>query len=474
MPAPKPGQLRIMMASISFLRDLESLAESDTVTQGKLFFHKDMRPELRWCYNASRWNLPMTERTQHLRQIEKILSSHALHGSESLCKLLRYLATLSLDHPGASPKEYQIATEVFGRQQDFDPHVDSMVRVQAGRLRTKLAEYYASEGAEDALLVELPKGTYALSFHPRTPNHTRNNEGLAIETSAASLAEGRSPQGWYAALMIFALILTAVAAVATDRLLVRRTNTAHAANEAVEAPLALRIFWKGFLTGPQEPWVIFSNAAFVGHPDTGMRYYNAARDAQTPTLDHYTGVGEVLGVHALDRVFVSLHQDLRLKRGSLFTLDDAKNNDLIFIGSPSENLTLLDIPGTKDFLFQMITSGISRGSVSIINSHPQPGEPKQFLRTPPDEPLTEDYSVIALKRGLDATHSVLILAGATTIGTQAAVEYVCQQNTLEELLLRLSVSNSGELKPFEAVIRVKVARGVPVGTELVALRKGPP
>jgi hypothetical protein len=79
-----------------------------------------------------------------------------------------------------------------------------------------------------------------------------------------------------------------------------------------------------------------------------------------------------------------------------------------------------------------------------------------------------------LVRGLNPSRSVLILAGTTTIGTQAAVEYVCQQNSLEELLLRLSVSNSGELKPFEAVIRVKVARGVPVATELVALRKRPP
>src|SRR6201993_4174402 len=111
--------------------------------------------------------VPVTEKVQNSEQIEKLLGSRALHGSESLCKLLRYLAHYSAEHPGASPKEYQIATEVFGRQQDFDPHVDSMVRVQAGRLRTKLTEYYASEGLEDAILVELPKGTYGLSFHLR-------------------------------------------------------------------------------------------------------------------------------------------------------------------------------------------------------------------------------------------------------------------------------------------------------------------
>jgi hypothetical protein len=203
-----------------------------------------------------------------------------------------------------------------------------------------------------------------------------------------------------------------------------------------------------------------------------MRYYRAPRDARARTLDHYTGVGEVLAVHALDKVFSALHQDLLVKRGSLFSLDDAKNNDLIFIGSPSENLTLLDIPGTKDFPFRWVPAGVTEGHVEILNAHPQPGEAPVFLATPPSEPLTEDYSVIALKPGLNPVHSVLILAGTTTIGTQGAVEYVCQQNSLQDLLRHLSVTNPGELKPFEAVIRVKVARGVPVGTELVALRKG--
>jgi precorrin-2 methylase len=64
----------------------------------------------------------------------------------------------------------------------------------------------------------------------------------------------------------------------------------------------------------------------------------------------------------------------------------------------------------------------------------------------------------------------LVLAGTTTIGTQAAVEFVCGENTLKVLLTRLSVSNASELKPFEAVIHVKVARGVPVESEIVALR----
>src|ERR1700751_1807765 len=110
----------------------------------------------------------VTDRAQFQAEIEKLVASHSLHGSESLCKLLRYLGRQALEHPGTAVKEYQIATEVFGRQADFDPQLDSMVRVQAGRLRTKLAEYYNSEGANDRLVIELPKGSYAIAVHERS------------------------------------------------------------------------------------------------------------------------------------------------------------------------------------------------------------------------------------------------------------------------------------------------------------------
>ncbi len=107
------------------------------------------------------------EREERLDQVEKIVDSQVLRGSESLCKLLRYLADHVLDHPGSSLEEYQIATEVFGRPSDFDPQHDATIRVQAGRLRLKLAEYYSSEGAADSLIVEVPKGTYILTFDSR-------------------------------------------------------------------------------------------------------------------------------------------------------------------------------------------------------------------------------------------------------------------------------------------------------------------
>ncbi len=415
----------------------------------------------------------MTERTQFQAEIEKLVASHALHGSESLCKLLRYLGRHALERPGTAVKEYQIATEVFGRQADFDPQLDSMVRVQAGRLRTKLAEYYNTEGATDRIVVELPKGSYAVAFHERANPASAHGNGSAAGTWANDSVEASAESAkrrFLVPVMSFALI--AALAMIGWLLWTRREADVSAANAAgaISAPAPVRIFWKGFVRGPEEPWVIFSNAAFVGRPNTGMRYYDAAKDAKLPILDHYTGVGEVLAVHSLDIVFGELHQALRVKRGSLFSLDDAKNNDLIFMGSPSENLTLLEIPSTTEFVFKKVTTGPQEGYVEIVNVHPAKGEADKYVLGPSNTSLAEDYAVVALVKGINPEHSELILAGTTTIGTQAAVEYVTRENYLDELLKRMNVTQPSELKPFEAVIHVKVARGVPVESSLVALR----
>ena len=243
---------------------------------------------------------------------------------------------------------------------------------------------------------------------------------------------------------------------------------------AEPVPVAFKTFWKAFVSGPEEPWVIFSNGAFVGRPETGMRYFDPAKDSRDKILEHYTGVGEVLAIHALDHTFGLLHRQLRVKRGSLLSLDDVKNNDTIFVGSPAENLTLRDIPSTHEFVFRPLDSGPRKGDLAIMNIHPQAGEAEYWVGSPSQPSLVEDYAVIALVRGLNPAKSVLILAGTTTIGTQAAVEFVCQQNSLEEILPRLQLGENGELKPFEAVVRVKVTRGVPVDTEIVALRSGKP
>jgi len=412
----------------------------------------------------------LTERAQFQAEIEKLVASHTLHGSESLCKLLRYLGNQALGHPGVAVKEYQIATEVYGRQADFDPQLDSMVRVQAGRLRTKLTEYYNTEGASDRYVVELPKGSYAVAFHERANLASAPGNGSSVGAWASSPIEKAVAQRRRLTTGLSVALACSLALTGWLLWTRRSSDGPGAAAAELSSTVPIRTFWLGFIHGPAEPWVIFSNAQFVGAPTSGMRYYNAARDGKTPILDHYTGVGEVLAVHNLDMVFGALHQKLRVKRGSLFSLDDAKNNDLIFIGSPGENLTLQEIPSTKEFYFRRVLEGPRAGSMEIINEKPQSGETAIYLASPASVPMTEDYAVVALVKGINPEYSELILAGTTTIGTQAAVEYVTRESDLDELLKKMKVTKASELRPFEAVIQVKVARGVPVESSVVALR----
>jgi hypothetical protein len=414
----------------------------------------------------------MSDPERYLLQVEKLENSHALHGSESLRKLLRYLARHAIKHPGTSLKEYQIATEEFGRPADFDPAVDSMVRVQAGRLRAKLVEYYATEGANDPIRIELPKGAYSLSFHPREEQAqhpaTEHSERKSNAVPLPATPHADVPRRWFFAVVgLSTLLLITLATLFLDR---RQTPVASAAVDS-PPPAALREFWKPFLQGADEPWVVFSNAAFIGRPETGMRYLNSSQDPHDAVFDHYTGVGEVLAVHNLDLVFSSFHRKLRVKRGSLFSLDDAKNNNLIFVGSPSENLTLREIPGTREFTFFRLESGPRKGDLAVLNVHPQPGEAKHYLASPASSPLTEDYGVIGFVPGLNPTRLVMIMAGITTFGTQAAVEFVTGQDTVQQLLSRTPSGSDGNLQPFEALLHVKVIKGVPVESELIAVRK---
>ena len=411
-------------------------------------------------------------REQCFQQIEKLTNSHSLRSSESLCRLLHYLGEHSLDHPGVALKEYQIATEVLGRPVGFDPQSDSTVRVQAGRLRVKLAEYYVQEGVDDAILVELPKGSYALTFHLRAPKPgvVQSIPAFTVAADAPSKKPAETAR-WNvssatAVLVLSVLLATSLATIGV--LLWQRAHTPTATTEPV-AP-EYKIFWNRFVTSPQQPWVIFSNASFVGHPHSNMHYFNPATDSREVILDHYTGIGEVLAVHQLDHIFTLLNRQIRVKRGALFSLDDAKNNDLIFIGSPAENLTLLEIPGTQQFVFRSAPAP-RIGDVEVVNVHPDPGEALTFIASPSNQPISEDYAVIGLEPGIDPVRSMLILAGTTTMGTQAAAEYVCREDSLAELLRRLGVARPEDLKPFEALLRVKVSKGVPVKTDLIAVRK---
>ncbi len=401
---------------------------------------------------------------EKLEEVDRLASSHLLEHSDSLRGLLLFLAERSLEQPGVPIKEYELATSVFHRPESFDPRLDSTVRVQTGRLRAKLSEYYAEHHATP-YVVEIPKGSYSLVFRRREAEPVLHATEIAPTLPAPRVFEEPKPaRSMWASIRPWVAALAMVVLAAWAGFSVARSRTA-------TLPPPVKEFWQRFFEAGERPLVVFSNAEFVGRPETGLRYFQKDLDANSMVFDHYTGVGEVMGVHELDNLSTMFRSGIRLKRGRLISWDDARNSDIVFIGSPSENLSLRQIPEAQDFVFRVQTSSPHEGDLAIVNMHPRAGEPGMYFSST-ERPLADDYAVVQMIPGLTAQHQVLILAGITTLGTQAAVEFVCRPKHLEELFAKLTGSPTGKLSPpFEAVIRTQIRGGVPLQTELVTVHR---
>ena len=104
--------------------------------------------------------------------MDKILASNAFAGAERPGRFLRFVVEQAL--AGNQLKETQLGVEVFGRSPSYDPRLDGVVRVEAVKLRSRLKEYYETEGADDPVRIDLPKGGYLPSFEalPSQPDET--------------------------------------------------------------------------------------------------------------------------------------------------------------------------------------------------------------------------------------------------------------------------------------------------------------
>jgi TolB-like protein/Tfp pilus assembly protein PilF len=114
-------------------------------------------------------------------QLDRILKSGPFLPSERRQRFLKYLVDETLAGRGTRLKAYAVALAVFDRPESFDPGLDPLVRIEAGRLRDKLREYYDGDGRDDCVRIELPKGGYTLKIEIR-PAATRDRAPHLPET----------------------------------------------------------------------------------------------------------------------------------------------------------------------------------------------------------------------------------------------------------------------------------------------------
>lgn len=130
----------------------------------------------------------MTDNAAVQEALERIVTSGGFVNSPRMSRFLRFIVEETAAGRAASLKEYVVALRVFDKAESFDPTVDPTVRVEASKLRAKLARYYEAEGRGDALIIEIPKGRYGARFRARADS--LQNGSSAVEANVASPSTG--------------------------------------------------------------------------------------------------------------------------------------------------------------------------------------------------------------------------------------------------------------------------------------------
>ena len=458
-------------------------------------------------------------REQKLAQLEKVLQSRTLQNSESLKAFLRFVVEKTVENEDALLKEYTIATEVFGRNSDYDPRIDSVVRVQAGRLRTKLQEYYTTEGKGDPVVIDLPKGHYhpvfvcaeadgeggATTDAARTPGVVAANEHAAAvaHVGARTHAEGY-PTAWRGRAVTYllaGLVVLFAAAAASLYLSNRRLQQQAAATTAGAADPTLsseesKAVWSPFVDDPEPPLLVLSSPpvprfingadpdtlaarsiqltpeqarALAAEPEFKGQWAGGDSPRLIPSLGMYTGMGEAIGLHRLTDLFRSANKNILLKQSRQVSAADLKYRNVILLGSIYVNEWSRRLPSVEKFSYTF--------NATIENRDPQPGEGREYKPQfdPQTGQLMTDYALVTVKPNVSGEHAVMTLAGIFSEGTEAAVEFVTTRNHIAALAQRLRQLGgpAGPPKYYQALLKVGVENGTPTTIELISLHAPP-
>jgi hypothetical protein len=422
-------------------------------------------------------------------QIGRIIQSECFRSAESMRNLLGFLAAKLLAGDADHLKEYSIGVDGLGKPPSYDPRSDSTVRVQIGRLRQKLGEYYRSEGALDALLIEIPKGHLHLAYKSSSPSVgvsiIEGQRALPAPAEIETARVWRRRSGILAGVAAAAMVLAAGLGILLWREVQRETPA--------ETPWTpdLEQLWRPFLVQGRPVNISFEAPMFLqmGNPNQLFRDTTVNRLATAAFSPAVTAVGKALHVTQLDaRYHYAPFQEVNsafllgkllagrkpqtfLVRSSRVSWEQMANNNWVFIGSPAFFSELLnESPIERQFAVE--ASGVR-------NIHPRAGESSFFkdqhsMGTSPPLGFSEDgnvYAVVTQGLGPSANSNVLSFESNITSARLGAVQWFTDMDLGAKLVARLQGSGGKLPRYYQVVLRVKYKDSIPIESAYVAHRE---
>jgi hypothetical protein len=427
--------------------------------------------------------------------VQRIISSPPFQKGTRLRDLLQYVTEQTIRGHAHDLTEQHIGNALFHKPSNYSPLEDSSVRVHARQLRLKLHEYFNEDGRDEALILEIPKGSYSPIFRA-----VQKSTPVQLPTAPESPAVATPAKKWNPPAAL-PWILSGALAVACLALLVYRgpvTSSvpgSSAFNSAVAAAPAAPLPWpfSQIFDDRHQTLIVVADSNYgmsrilASQPGSLDQYLRrdfqqapsvnkfGAADARltdyisSSTLTSYADVADVVSLMKMagpmqSHVSVRYPRDLRMR--------DLDHENYIFIGSPASNPWVALFQDRLNF--HESETVVGKSAKVFVNKNPLPGEQAQYEGLRWTGSQGEDYATISVLPNATHDGSVLALQGLQQEGTEAAGRFLADEENRRQLMHALGISPNDVGTQniwFEALIRSRTVSGAPNSTTLVAVRR---
>jgi hypothetical protein len=397
-----------------------------------------------------------TERSLVEQELDAILASLHFRNSKRCPAFLRYVVTKGLDGKSGQLKERTIGVDVFDRDPDYDTNADPVVRVSAGEVRKRIAQYYHEVARESEIQIALPVGSYAPEFRKRLarskPAPDRRPEPfpesfdlvqpflLAERAPDADTSETRQSDAPLKRPLhppIRVLIGLLLALTSLGAYFIYQEKSANQVNQ----------LWSPLLQAPGPVLVVIGS---------GSLELKTPEPPETTFYNHMVGPYHHCSVAvavALARVASDIQKydhGYAVKEASTTSLEDLRGRSAVLVAGLNNPWTLRL---TEPLRFRLVKGPLAR--VEDTRNPQNTAWTVDFSQ--PFSSVSADYGIVARYHDTYTNGNVLILAGLGPYGTEAASEFVSSKQYLAQIE-RLLPAGAREGN-FEAVIRTDVVGG---------------
>lgn len=420
-------------------------------------------------------------RNEVREQLNRILTSRHFVKARKKSRFLEFMCEQAVSGVAEGVNEYSIGVDIYERGADFDPQHDSIVRVQAHEIRKSLQAYYAEEGHDDRLRIDLPAGGYFPVFTrvgvelPALPDEARATAEALHQPPSARRAPYWTvvlavclalPAGWaLRSLTLQSAPVSAVPKLSADAAWFWRPFLPPAQPPLVVLPVhpLLRAAHAGDSTELRKRGVLIPKDRFPEFRDT-IHFRELPEFRFVPATTDFTGIGEALGLGNLYDLFGNAGQKMHINAARLVDTESLKRTNVIVLGGNQSW-------SGRVFVYR---EGFEMHDGIFAAKKPLPGE-QAFYKPEFDAVtgnLSRDYGVILMLPNERQDQRVLVLYGIYTQGTQAAIEFVTNPERLRELERALCQRTPDKRPPkfFQALLTTTVENYVPGKVSLVTTR----